>query len=257
MHRAGTHVIRSAKGSTLIDEDGRELLDGLAGLWCVNVGYGRDGDRRRRAPSRCARSPSIRPSSTPPPSRRSGSPRASPSSRPRASTTSIFSNSGSEANETALKLIRAYWKLRGRREKTKILVAHLRLPRRRLATTSLTGLPSCTEPFDLPLPGFLHVPGPHRLRQRARAPRSTARWCLEETERTIAREGADTIAAFFAEPVQGAGGVIVPPAGLPRGAARAVPPPRDPVRRRRGDHRLRPARRVVRVGALVSSSPTS
>ena len=52
MHKAGTHVIRSARGSTLVDESGREILDGLAGLWCTNVGYGRDGDRGRPWPSR-------------------------------------------------------------------------------------------------------------------------------------------------------------------------------------------------------------
>jgi putrescine aminotransferase len=73
-------------------------------------------------------------------------------------------------------------------------------------------LPSCTEPFDLPLPGFLHVPGPLAYGS-GKSPEAYAAWCLEETERTIAREGANTIAALFVEPVQGAGGVIVPPPG--------------------------------------------
>jgi putrescine aminotransferase len=81
-----------------------------------------------------------------------------------------------------------------------------------LATTSLTGLPSCLDPFDLPLPGFLHVPGPNAY-GTGKTPDEYGRWCLKETERVIAQEGAHTIAAFFAEPVQGAGGVIVPPEG--------------------------------------------
>jgi putrescine aminotransferase len=124
----------------------------------------------------------------------------------------LFSNSGSEANETALKMIRGYWKLRGRREKTKVVARSFAYHGVTLATTSLTGLPSCTDPFDLPLPGFVQVPGPNAYGS-GKSPEDYASWCLEETERTIAREGAGTIAALFAEPVQGAGGVIVPPGG--------------------------------------------
>jgi putrescine aminotransferase len=81
-----------------------------------------------------------------------------------------------------------------------------------LATTSLTGLAPCTDPFDLPLPGFVHVPGPNHART-GRTAEDYGAWCLAETERGIERAGADTIAAYFAEPVQGAGGVLVPPEG--------------------------------------------
>ena len=211
MHRAGTHVIRSAKGSTVVGEDGRELLDGLAGLWCVNVGHGRDEivqavTEQMRA---VAFYPSFFETTTEPTIRLAA--RLAALAPARLART-LFSNSGSEANETALKLIRAYWKLRGRREKTKILSRTFSYHGVTLATTSLTGLPSCTDPFDLPLPGFLHVPGPNAYGS-GKSPADYAAWCLEETQRTIAREGAHTIAACFAEPVQGAGGVIVPPAG--------------------------------------------
>jgi putrescine aminotransferase len=126
----------------------------------------------------------------------------------------IFSNSGSEANETALKLIRAYWKLRQRPGKQKVLSRTFAYHGVGIATTSLTGLPTCTDPFDLPLPGFVHVPGPNVYASGTGLSLDEyGRWCLEETERTIVREGAETIAAFFAEPIQGAGGVIVPPPG--------------------------------------------
>jgi putrescine aminotransferase len=211
MHKAGTHVIRSARGSTVIDEDGRELLDGLAGLWCVNVGYGREEIARAVADQMrtVAFYPSFFNTTTEPTIRLAARlAQLAPARLQRA----IFSNSGSEANETALKLIRAYWKLRGRREKTKVLARSFAYHGVTLATTSLTGLPSCTEPFDLPLPGFVQVPGPNAY-GTGKSPAEYGAWCLEETERTIAREGAATIAAMFVEPVQGAGGVIVPPEG--------------------------------------------
>jgi putrescine aminotransferase len=211
MHRAGTHVIRSARGSTVIGEDGRELLDALAGLWCVNVGHGREEIVQAVAEQMRAVAfyPSFFNTTTEPAIRLAARLAELAPGRLRHT---IFSSSGSEANESALKLIRAYWKLRGRRGKTQVLSRSFSYHGVGIATTSLTGLPSCTEPFDLPLPGFLHVPGPNAYGS-GKSPEIYAEWCLEETERTIAREGADSIAAFFVEPVQGAGGVIVPPEG--------------------------------------------
>jgi putrescine aminotransferase len=211
MHASGTHVIRRAQGSTLYDEEGRELLDGLAGLWCVNVGYGRTeiADAVAEQMRAVAFYPSFFNTTTEPTIRLSA--KLAEHAPPQLQH-SIFSNSGSEANETALKLIRAYWKLRGRREKSKVIARTFAYHGVGIATTSLTGLPSCTDPFDLPLPGFLHVPGPHSYGS-GKSHEEYGAWCLAETERTIEREGAHTIGALFAEPVQGAGGVIVPPPG--------------------------------------------
>jgi putrescine aminotransferase len=124
----------------------------------------------------------------------------------------VFSNSGSEANETALKILRAYHKLIGKPNKRKILTRTFSYHGVTLATTSMTGLPSCYQPFDLPLDGFIHVPGPYAFGAGKEAdPEGYASWCLDETRRIIEAEGPETIAAFFAEPVQGAGGVIPPP----------------------------------------------
>jgi len=214
MHREGTHIVRSAKGCTLTFEDGGELLDGLAGLWCVNVGYGREEIAEAVAEQMRAVAyyPSFFNTTTEPTIHLAARLAALAPAR---LNHSLFSNSGSEANETALKLIRGYWKLRGRREKTKILARTFAYHGVTLATTSLTGLPTCTEPFDLPLPGFLQVPGPHAYGS-GKSPADYGAWCIEETQRTIAREGAGTIAAIFVEPVQGAGGVIVPPDGYLR-----------------------------------------
>jgi putrescine aminotransferase len=213
MHRAGTHIIQSASGCYVVDENGKRLLDGLAGLWCVNVGYGRReiADAVHRQMLELCYYPSFFNSTT--------KPAIELADRlahlaPAGMSKVIFSNSGSEANETALKLIRAYNKLRGRSGKTKILTRAFSYHGVGIATTSMTGLASCTQPFDLPLPGFLQVPGPHPYGAESKlSAEEYGRWCIAETERVIQTEGAETIAALFAEPVQGAGGVIVPPAG--------------------------------------------
>jgi putrescine aminotransferase len=213
MHRDGTHVVRSGRGCFVVDETGRELLDGLAGLWCVNVGYGRAEivEAVRSQMETLAYYPSFFNSTTEPAIRLAAK---LATLAPAGLGHAIFSNSGSEANETALKLIRAYWKLKKQPAKRKILSRSFAYHGVGIATTSLTGLPTCTEPFDLPLPGFVQVPGPNAYASgTGMTLEAYARHCLEETEQAIAREGAGTIAACFAEPIQGAGGVIVPPPG--------------------------------------------
>ena len=213
LHRSGTHVMQSASGSHVVDETGQRLLDGLAGLWCVNVGYGRReiADAVHRQMLDLSFYPSFFNTTTEPTILLAD---RIASHAPRGLGRVFFSNSGSEANESALKLVRGYHKVVGRPRKTKILTRTFSYHGVCIATTSMTGLPSCYEPFDLPLPGFVHVPGPHPYGVASTMSADDyGRWCLEETARIIEREGADTIAAFFAEPVQGAGGVIVPPAG--------------------------------------------
>ena len=213
LHAHGTHVIQSAKGCFVTDETGRELLDGLAGLWCVNVGYGRReiADAVHRQMCAVAYYPSFFSTTTEPTILLAD---ALAARTPPHLGKVFFANSGSEAIETALKLIRAYNKLRGRSRKVKILTRTFAYHGVTLAATSMTGLPSCTEPFDLPLPGFVHVPAPHPYGVGSElSPAEYAERCLAETERIIDRERAETIAALFAEPIQGAGGVIVPPPG--------------------------------------------
>jgi putrescine aminotransferase len=205
--------MQSASGSHVVDETGRRLLDGLAGLWCVNVGYGRReiADAVQRQILELSFYPSFFNTTTEPTILLA---EKIASYTPPGLGRIFFSNSGSEANESALKLVRGVNRILGRPRKTKILTRTFSYHGVCIATTSMTGLVSCTEPFDLPLPGFLHVPGPHAY--GAASEMSAAeygKWCIAETERVIEREGADTIAALFAEPVQGAGGVIVPPPG--------------------------------------------
>ncbi len=213
MHAQGTHIIVSAEGVYVTDSHGRKLLDGLAGLWCVNVGYGRTEiiDAITTQLRQVCFYPSFFNTTTEPAIRLAQKlAELAPANLNR----TIFSNSGSEANETALKIIRGYWKLRGQPQRTKILSRNFSYHGVTIATTSMTGLPSCTEPFGLPLPGFIHVPAPHAYAASKEAdPVAYGKWCVEETARIIDREGAETIGAMFVEPVQGAGGVIPPPPG--------------------------------------------
>lgn len=213
MHQAGTHLIMEGEGCHLVDSEGRRLLDGLAGLWCVNVGYNSAAivqavhDQMERLPYY----PSFFNSTTEPPVQVAEFlSRHAPAGIDKV----IFSNSGSEANETALKVIRAYHKLNGAPRRKKILTRTFAYHGVTVATTSMTGLPNCYEPFDLPLADFVHVPGPYRYGAGSTLePEAFGRQCIEQTRAIIEKEGPETIAAIFAEPIQGAGGVIVPPPG--------------------------------------------
>jgi putrescine aminotransferase len=213
MHEDGTRVIHAGDGCFLIDENQRRLLDALAGLWCVNVGYNCTAivEAVHRQMEELPYYPSFFNTTTEPPVLVAEFLARHAPGRLRRT---IFSNSGSEANETALKAIRAYYKLLGKSRKQKIVTRTFAYHGVTLATASMTGLTNCNEPFDLPLDLFLHVPGPYAYGAgREDDPEAYGRWCVEETRRILDDVGAENIAAMFVEPVQGAGGVIVPPEG--------------------------------------------
>jgi putrescine aminotransferase len=213
LHASGTHIVLEGHGCHFVDESGRRILDGLAGLWCVNLGYSSKAIVRAvtQQLERLPYYPSFFNSTTEPPIRVA---KFLAEKAPARLNRTIFSNSGSEANETALKVIRAYCKLKGRRDKKKILFRTFSYHGMTLATTSMTGLPNCQQPFELPLADFLLVPGPYAYGAKTElSSEAYGEWCVEETRRVILEERAETIAAFFAEPIQGAGGVIIPPAG--------------------------------------------
>jgi len=216
MHAAGTHWIRSGDGCFLVDEDNHRLLDGLAGLWCVNVGYNCAAivDAVRDQMEELPYYPSFFNTTTHPPVRLAEwLARHAPARLNR----TIFSDSGSEANETALKMIRAYNELRGRPKKRKVLSREFAYHGVTLATASLTGLPNCNLPFGLPLADFIHAPAPHAYHAKTKlSPEAFGAECIARTAEVIEREGAETISAMFVEPIQGAGGVIVPPPGYLR-----------------------------------------
>jgi len=210
----GPTILRDGKGVRIRDSAGRSYIDAMSGLWCCDVGYGREeiaeaiAQQARELPFYhtffgMTNEPAIRLADrlkqmTPWPIERV-----------------FFGLSGSDANDTQIKLIWLYNTLRGKPQKTKILSRKMGYHGVTLGASSLTGLPTVHAHMNLPLPGFLHLTTPHHYRCAAPG-MSEAEFLatlVAELEETIAREGADTIAAFFAEPVMGAGGVLVPPSG--------------------------------------------
>jgi L-2,4-diaminobutyrate transaminase len=214
-HRDGTpRVMAEGKGVWLRDTRGREYLDAMAGLWCVNVGYGRDeiaeamAEQARRLPYYHAflahsNEPAIRLADRLLDMAPAGMARA------------FFCNSGSEAVETQLKLVRYYQNLRGRPRKKKIIARKGGYHGVTLGAASATGLPAVHARFDLPLQGFLHARKPHGWKEArpGEDEPAFAQRLADELDAQIRAEGAETVAAFVAEPLQAAGGVIVPPAG--------------------------------------------
>ena len=127
----------------------------------------------------------------------------------------LFGNTGSDANDTNVKLIWYYNNLRGMPEKVKLIARDRAYHGVTVAAASLTGLPLLHKSFHLPIPEVLHVtcPDPYREKPHGMSERDFSKQLAKELDETIEREGPETVAALFAEPVMGAGGVHVPPEG--------------------------------------------
>ncbi len=211
--RAGD--LRQGRGATLIDTEDRAYIDRSACWWNVNVGHGRAelgeiaaGQMKRLAYSSLFTSLSHEPAT----SLAAKLAEMTPGDLGAA----LFASGGSEANDTAFKLVRYYWRLKGRPERIKIISRHAAYHGLTIAATAATGIPAFWEQFQPLALGFLHVSSPNAYAQ-ATSPSECTRRCAEELEHIIQREGPETVAAFIAEPVQGTGGVIVPPEDyLPR-----------------------------------------
>jgi L-2,4-diaminobutyrate transaminase len=212
--RDGPLVIVEGQGVRLKDIDGRQYLDGMAGLWCVNLGYG----RREISEAIAAQSSKLSffhafNSMSTDVAIECAQELLAHAPVPMARV--FFGASGSDANETQLKLVWYYNNLLGRPKKKKIICRWNAYHGSGVATASLTGLPGMHTLFDLPIGPILHVTCPHYYRQApaGMSEREFSRHLAKELEQVIEREGPETIAAFFAEPVMGAGGLIPPPEG--------------------------------------------
>jgi adenosylmethionine-8-amino-7-oxononanoate aminotransferase len=211
----GPRVISAGKGVRITDSHGKEYLDAMAGLWCVNVGYGREeiaAAMAEQSRKLCYYHSFLSNSNAPAIEIAERITRLYPGLHKRA----FFGNSGSDANDTNIKLVWYYNNLLGRPERKKIISRRSSYHGVMLGSASLSGLPHLHASFDLPVnQRFLQVATPHYYRHAAAgmAEAEFVHWLAEDLEQTIEREDPSTIAAFIAEPVMGAGGVLVPPAG--------------------------------------------
>ena len=209
-----TRVIRTASGVHIEDRDGNRLLDAFAGLYCVNVGYGRQEIAEAIADQ--ARELAYYHAYVGHGTEASITLSKMVLDRAPANMSKVyFGLGGSDANETNVKLIWYYNNILGRPEKKKIISRWRGYHGSGLMTGSLTGLELFHKKFDLPLPQVRHTTSPYYFR-RPDLNMSEADFvahCVAELEAQIAHEGADTIAAFIGEPVMGTGGIVPPPAG--------------------------------------------
>lgn len=210
----GPLMIVEGHGSTLTDANGRTYLDAMAGLWCVNIGYGnREMAETMRA--QCEKLPYYHSFASV-----GSEPVAILAQRliemaPVPMSKVFFGNSGSDANDTQIKLVWYYNNILGRPQKKKIISRSRGYHGVTIMSAGLTGLPGMHAGFDLPLPMIRHVRAPHRLweKETGTSDEAFVQSLAQELEQLILDEGPETVAAFIAEPIQAAGGVIVPPDG--------------------------------------------
>jgi adenosylmethionine-8-amino-7-oxononanoate aminotransferase len=204
-------VIVEGQGAVIKDIQGREYIDGLSGLWNVSVGHGRQ-ELARAAADQMAKlayfSNYVGNSNIPAvelATRLAGL-------AYRNLVAVYFACGGAEANESAFKTARFYWKAKGKPDKVKIIARQNAYHGVTLQAMSATGMAPYWKMFEPRVPGFLHVQAPYAYRfQGAKPGETVGQAAARELEEAILREGPDTVAAFIAEPVIGGGGVIVPP----------------------------------------------
>ena len=209
--KGGSRIITRAEGVYIYDSDGNKILDGMAGLWCVNMGYNRQelidaaAAQMQELPYynnffQCTHPPAIELSEL--------LSELSPGNFKQV----FFTGSGSEANDTQVRLIRRYWDLMGHPEKMTIIARKNAYHGSTVAGASLGGMSAMHEQLVLPVPGIVHIEQPYQF--ELGADMSAEAFGLQQArllEQKILEIGVDKVAAFLAEPVQGAGGVIIPP----------------------------------------------
>ncbi len=214
LERDGPMVIERGEGIHVFDNSGKRYIEGMAGLWSVAVGFGekRLVEAARKQLSQLPYYHTF--------SQKSHGPVADLAEKlvslaPVPMSKVYFANSGSEANDTAIKLVWYRSNALGKPDKKKIISRIKGYHGVTALSASLTGLPNNHRSFDLPLPNILHTTCPHYRTgaEPSQDELAFSRCCAEELEAMILEEGPETIAAFIGEPVMGAGGVIVPPEG--------------------------------------------
>ena len=209
--KTGTRVIISGKGNYVIDSENNKILDMMAGLWCVNIGYGRKElaevayEQMQLLPYynsffKTATTPSIELS------------KVLADIAPEGIERFFYGSSGSESNDTVVRLVRRYFDILGKKNKKTFISRTLAYHGSTMASASLGGMQAMHDQGDLPLPGFVHAMPPYQYKFGKNI--SEDEFCklaVKEIEKKIIDIGPENVAAFIGEPIQGAGGVIVPP----------------------------------------------
>lgn len=212
--QAETTVVESAKGSRIRDASGREFLDGFAGLYCVNIGYGRTevAEAISRQAHQLAFAHSYAGHTTEQLARLS---HRLVTMAPGRMSKVFYGTSGSDANETNVKLVWYYNNLRGKTAKKKIIARERGYHGCSIVSGSLTGMNFYHAYMDLPRGGILHTGVAHHYwgAEPGESEEQFSQRRARELDELIMREGPDTVGAFIAEPVMGTGGITPPPAG--------------------------------------------
>ncbi|KTT50756.1 aminotransferase [Pseudomonas oryzihabitans] len=210
LNEKGARIITKASGVHLWDSDGQRILDGMAGLWCVNVGYGREelveaaSRQMRELPYynlffQTAHPPALELAE------------AIAELAPEGMNHVFFTGSGSEANDTVLRLVRHYWAIKGQPEKRVVIGRWNGYHGSTMAGASLGGMAAMHEQGGL-LPDIVHIPQPYWFGEGGEmSPEEFGIWAADQLEQKILEVGEERVAAFIAEPIQGAGGVVIPP----------------------------------------------
>lgn len=210
----GSRLITRADGCTITDVDGVSILDGMAGLWCVNVGYGRE-ELARAAYEQMLELPyynTFFKTATPPPVRLAAKIAEKMAITNPDLTHVFFNSSGSEANDTIFRLVRHYWTLAGQPQRTVFISRRNAYHGSTVAGASLGGMTFMHAQGGLPIAGVEHVDQPYLFGEGfGEDPEAFASRVAQSIEDRILAVGPENVAAFIGEPVQGAGGVIIPP----------------------------------------------
>lgn len=214
LRRKGARIIKEAKGVYIYDTDGKKILDGMAGLWCTQVGYGNEEivEAAHKAMKELPYYNLFFMTSHPYAAELS----AKIAEKTPGSLSQVhFACSGSEAVDTAYKLIKYYWNLKGEPQRKHFISREYAYHGSTTVAASLSGLSGMHSQFDLPLSGIHHVsPAPYSYAyQGDLSIEEFTDVCVNAVEAKILELGPENVAAFIGEPIQGAGGLIIPPPG--------------------------------------------
>jgi putrescine---pyruvate transaminase len=209
---AGSRMITRAEGPFVYDSEGKQILDGMAGLWCVNVGYGRN-ELAEAAYAQMKELPyynSFFKCTTPTPVLLA---RKLAEIAPANMNQVFYGSSGSEANDTALRLVRHYWALEGKPQKNRIISRNWAYHGSTITGTSLGGMAAMHGQLNGAVPNIVHVMPPYafELANPGESDHDFGLRAAKAVEDAILEAGADNVAAFIGEPVMGAGGVKIAP----------------------------------------------